>query len=128
MQTELLTRDFQKPPPLKQRMIAAVGNWLTKNKQILQKLNNPKILTILALVLSFFVITMAITVITTGRSKTPNTTPLQTPLIIKPSTQPQIAQSGIDLEIENFVNKLEENQQFGQHLKQPIVDLDLNFN
>ncbi len=129
METELLTRDYQKPPPLKERLIKAVRSWLVKNQNKFQKLKEPKILTIIALTLTLIVTMLAISIVTSTKTKTPDTNPLQVPLVVKPATpSPQVFRSEIDLEIQNFVNELEENQANRQQLKQPIVDLDLNFN
>ena len=129
MQTELLTRDYQKPPPLRERLKAYIKSWFAKNKNFAQWVKNPKVLTILALSLTFVVLILAVMVITANRGSAVDTTPLNQAIITQPATPtPSTQQTELEIEIQNFFKSLGDSQPFSEKLKQPIVDLDLNFN
>jgi cytoskeletal protein RodZ len=128
MEPELLTRDYQKPPPLKQRVADEAKKQYQKNKNVIEKLKSPKILTIIILVLILLVVFVAILVITSSKRNTPSFTQSNAPVISQtatPTSSPKLSETGI--QIQEFNKQLDENQPYYLKLKQPIVDLDLSF-
>lgn len=127
MEPELLTRNYQPPPPLKQKVGEYIKSLWQRNKNIADKLKNPKILTIIVLVLILLVVFLAVLALTGNRKTAPPYQP-NMPVIsqtVTPTPLPKLSE--IDIQVEDFNKQLEDNQPYFVKLKQPIVDLDLSY-
>lgn len=127
MEAELLTRNYQKPPSLKDRVVVYFKTLVQKNSNVWAKLKNPKILTLIALVLILLVVFLAILVLTRMNKSSQGFTPPENVLVTQtatPSPTPKLSEIG--LQIQQFNLQLNDNQPYSVRLKQPIVDLDLS--
>jgi len=127
MESELLTRDYQKPPSLKERVSGFI-KYIASKSGGFSKLKNPKVLTIIVLALLLLLVFLAIMAITAQKKSATQAIPQAAHFIQQSnSAKPTPAPTGINLQIQKFNQDLNNTQPYFVQLKQPIVDLDLNF-
>lgn len=127
MEAELLTRNYQKPPSVKEKVIVYLKTMVQKNSNVWTKFKNPKILTLTVLALILVVVFLAILVITRLRNNNQAFTPPENVLVTQtatPSPTPKLSEIGI--QIQQFNQQLNDQGIYSVKLKQPIVDLDLS--
>src|SRR3989344_4821131 len=126
MKTEIFTRDYKAPPPLKDRVSDYVKN-LVKNPKIKNAFKNPKITTILILILTLAVVFIALFAISSGKNAAkldfPETT-AQIPQPVSKTASPSASQ--IDTQLSDFYNTLEDNRTVLNLLSKPIVEFALD--
>jgi len=105
-----------------------VQNLTQKNRGVVVKLKNPKVLTIIVLGLILLIVFIAIAALSGTKRNKPVQNLTETLIITQtalPTPTPKL--SDIDLQVQDFNKQLEDNQPYSVMLKKPIVDLDLSF-
>lgn len=125
METEILTSNYQPPPPFKDRLAQKVAAIKSKLALAVSGLKSPKSLTIITLVIAAVVVMISFMALQNRSPKTSERAPQAEVQVPKVNSTPTV--STINQNVNQFISKLEDNQGFTQKLSKPIVDLDLSF-
>lgn len=126
MQTQILTRDYKTPPPIKNRLIFAVKKLLGQFSPNLAKLKSPKIITALVLLGSILVILLALTLM--SQTATQKDTEPPAAIITQNEPSPSPKTNEITQEVLDYSNRLDDPIPYAKKLPRPIVDLEINLN
>lgn len=126
MQTQVFTRDYQAPPPLKDRVIAYIKN-VINNPKIKGALKNPKLITIASLLLTLTILMLAMLTIAARRTENVQTAQNSPQKSLPTTATASPSASQIETELKNFYRLLEDKSTSLNDLRKPIVELELGF-
>lgn len=125
MEPTILTKNYQPPPPLKERFKKKIEGVIPKLKPYLLKVKEPKYVTLISLIGSLIVLLLAFGSIAKTRKTAEDSAPEIENTFLAPSPSPPL--SALAQKVTDFESKLENSDTFQKALVKPIVELDLGF-
>lgn len=124
METQILSRDYQAPPPAKDRLAQKGRIILGRFLAAIKKLKSTKYITISVLIGSFLLILGAFAALSNSNRQKEAVEQEIAVKVENPSPSP--VSSEISQKVEGFFNKLEDAPNLSKKIQKPIVDLDIN--
>lgn len=124
METQILSRNYQPPPPLKDRLTDRVKSIYARVAPVWLKLRSGKFITIAILLASFLLLISAIGLLSQTRKERPVDEPEIMSKLQVPSPSP--VSNDMTQKVEQYSKKIDDSSPFDKKFPKPIVDLDIN--